>query len=183
MPRTPFPRSYWVFQPMLLAGYYPGDRDPGGTRERMRALLDCGVRTVVNLMEPDERDLEGRPFTPYEPVFLELGSERGVETTCERFPVRDLGIPSRRTMGVILDTIYESIRAGRPVYVHCWGGVGRTGTVVGCYLLRHHLAGSDDVLDHIARLRVADPSSHRPSPETPEQRRFVLGWPDVDERS
>ena len=25
---------------------------------------------------------------------------------------------------------------GRKVYVHCWGGVGRTGTVVGCYLVR-----------------------------------------------
>ncbi|MFZ5949388.1 MAG: fused DSP-PTPase phosphatase/NAD kinase-like protein [Candidatus Rifleibacteriota bacterium] len=27
--------------------------------------------------------------------------------------------------------------AGKPVYVHCWGGLGRTGVVVGCWSRRH----------------------------------------------
>jgi protein-tyrosine phosphatase len=35
-------------------------------------------------------------------------------------------------MTTILDAIDESMTAGKPVYVHCWGGMGRTGTVIGC---------------------------------------------------
>ena len=31
---------------------------------------------------------------------------------------------------------------GRKAYVHCWGGVGRTGIVAGCYLIEHgHYTG------------------------------------------
>ena len=30
-----------------------------------------------------------------------------------------------------------------PVYVHCWGGIGRTGTVVGCWLVRHGMTGDE----------------------------------------
>ena len=34
-------------------------------------------------------------------------------------------------MTAILNAIDESMTAGKPVYVHCWGGAGRTGTVIG----------------------------------------------------
>jgi protein-tyrosine phosphatase len=74
-----------------------------------------------------------------------------------------------------LDTIDAARNGG--VYVHCWGGVGRTGTVVGCWLLRHGMATPDNVIETIRLLRRADPvRGHRPSPETPEQRRFILDW-------
>ncbi|MBA3406233.1 MAG: dual specificity protein phosphatase family protein [Gemmatimonadaceae bacterium] len=33
--------------------------------------------------------------------------------------------------------------SGHSIYVHCWGGVGRTGTVVGCYIVRHGRTGDD----------------------------------------
>ncbi|NJN80266.1 MAG: hypothetical protein HC797_07245 [Anaerolineales bacterium] len=40
----------------------------------------------------------------------------------------------------ILDTIDNEIENGNPVYVHCWGGVGRTGITAACYLIRHGLS-------------------------------------------
>jgi protein-tyrosine phosphatase len=67
--------------------------------------------------------------------------------------------------------------AGNPVYVHCWGGVGRTGTVIGCWLLRHGLAEPGDVLKVLMELRQQDQQRRqRMSPESPEQQRFVKGW-------
>jgi protein tyrosine phosphatase len=63
--------------------------------------------------------------------------------------------------------------------VHCWGGVGRTGTVVGCWLVRHGLAGGD-ALARVEALRATTPKANRPSPETDTQRDLVRGWASHD---
>jgi protein-tyrosine phosphatase len=65
---------------------------------------------------------------------------------------------------------------GQPVYIHCWGGRGRTGTVVGCWLIRHGIAEEKTVLEKISELRRFDPRAHFPSPEMPGQIRMVLSW-------
>ncbi len=64
--------------------------------------------------------------------------------------------------------------ANGAVYVHCWGGVGRTGTVVGCWLLRHGYAVPSDVIDTIQSLRQVDPVRGHASPRTDAQS-FVSG--------
>ena len=82
-------------------------------------------------------------------------------------------------MTAILDAIDDSLTAGKPTYVHCWGGVGRTGTVIGCWLLRHGLAEPSNVLEVLMRLRKQDQERRqRMSPETAEQQRFVKSWPE-----
>jgi protein-tyrosine phosphatase len=76
----------------------------------------------------------------------------------------------------ILDEIDTAISQNKSVYVHCWGGKGRTGTVVGCYLARHGYAQGQAVLDLIEKLRYNDPEVSRPSPETRQQREMVTTW-------
>ncbi|WP_374108489.1 hypothetical protein [Nostoc sp. XA010] len=34
-----------------------------------------------------------------------------------------------------LPPIDRALNGQEKVYVHCWGGIGRTGIVVGCYLV------------------------------------------------
>ena len=87
----------------------------------------------------------------------------------------DFGIPGIGQMRMILDTIDEAIAAGRTVYVHCYAGVGRTGTVIGCYLVRHG-SSAGDALASLAEWRRGIPTERRISPETEEQRRFVRAW-------
>jgi protein-tyrosine phosphatase len=82
-------------------------------------------------------------------------------------------MPSRASMAAIQDAIDAAITAQRPAYVHCWGGRGRTGTVVGVYLLRCGLATPDNFVDVLARLRARAPGA---SPETDEQIAFVRSW-------
>jgi len=75
-------------------------------------------------------------------------------------------------MRQILALIEESLKAGRHVYVHCWGGTGRTGTVVGCWLVEQGRGGADPI-QAIQSLRRACKKHGRPSPDTEVQEEFV----------
>jgi protein-tyrosine phosphatase len=75
-----------------------------------------------------------------------------------------------------LDEIDRSLARDLPVYVHCWGGKGRTGTVVGCYLARHGIATGKSALDKINELRRNVPNWNEPSPETRQQCEMVALW-------
>jgi len=175
MPKTPFDRSYWVIPGKVLAGYYPGDRHKDTMEWKLRGLLDCGIRCVINLMEPEERDHDGLPFLDYVPVLMRF-TDGGPPVESYRMAIRDLHVPSRELMVQILDLIDASLSKNRFVYVHCWGGRGRTGTVVGCWLVRHDIADAESVLDKIRELRRLDPKAHWPSPEMPSQIRMVHSW-------
>jgi protein-tyrosine phosphatase len=78
-------------------------------------------------------------------------------------------------MKAILDHIDRAITYEKMVYVHCWGGIGRTGTVVGCYLVRHGLSGPE-ALERLQILRRETAKWWRSSPETDEQRAMILSW-------
>ena len=72
--------------------------------------------------------------------------------------------------------LVQRLPQGGIVYVHCWGGVGRTGLVVGCHLARHGVVGPA-ALERITELRRGAADEHRQSPENALQEAMVLGWP------
>ena len=172
----PFPRSYRVSYPHLLAGAYPSDADPGQARAKITALLDAGVRVIVNLMEETEIGHDGKPLEPYEELLREVATELGVQAHMVRFSIHDMSVPAPVRMRWILDTIDTAIADGTTVYVHCRGGRGRTGTVVGCWLASHGIASGGAALMRIAELRANVPKAYLPSPETEAQREMVRGW-------
>jgi hypothetical protein len=167
--RLPFPFAYWVRKPLFLAGPFPGHPSREIARQQLHALLECGVRTFIDLMQEEPR--MGAP--PYAPVLHELAQEQGLDCSIHRFEIEDCATPSRATMREIQDTIDVAITARRTPYVHCWGGRGRTGTVVGVHLLRCGLATPENFVEVLARLRAGAPGA---SPETAEQIAFVRTW-------
>lgn len=168
----PFDNCYWVEPGRLLAGQYPGDPDDERAARKLRGLLAVGVRHFIDLTEPDEFTRSG-PLRPYAGLLEDLGREA---VTAERIPIRDMSVPDAATMKLILDAIDARMRDGGAVYVHCLGGYGRTGTVVGCMLLRRGKTRQADIFDAIVELRKGIRHSLFDSPQTREQRDFVRGW-------
>ncbi len=160
----------------LLGGPFPGSSSAAGAERQLAALLDAGLRTFVSLMEPAELNHAGEPFNVYEPDVVALAKQRGIEITLHRFPIPDYGTVTTAVYRRILSVINTSIESHRPVYLHCMGGHGRTGTVVGCWL-REQGFGPEEALDHIAELREhSDYLKATESPETDDQRAVVRTW-------
>lgn len=92
-----------------------------------------------------------------------------------RKSVPDLSAPGKEEMIDILNCIDEHISNGKAVYVHCRGGYGRTGTVVGCWLRRHNK--DIDAIREIRRLRRKQESTfYRDSPQNSKQKIMIENW-------
>ena len=172
----PISESYWVEPGHLLAGEYPGGYDQERTRKRIDALIEAGFDTFIDLTGA------GETFA-YVPILYEQAAAYGVSVDHLRYHIGDFGVPTPKLMNSILNELEVRLRAGRKIYLHCWGGVGRTGTTVGCYLVRQGKTG-DEALNQLATWWRSVPKSifHRHSPETREQMRFVRTWAKHDEK-
>lgn len=173
----PQPNSYWVIPGRFAAGEYPGARDPREAARKLRTLLAAGIDHFVDLTEPHE-------LVPYAEIAADEGRRLSRQFEHERRPIADLGVPgSPAGMAAILDAIDGALKDGRTVYLHCWGGVGRTGTVVGCWLVRHGRTG-DEALQQLGEWwQGVEKVDRKPqSPETQKQFRYVREWTEPPEK-
>ena len=146
----------------FLAGEYPGSYDPGEAARRIRSFVTHGVTLFVDLTHPAD------PLEPYDRLLA--GQARRVS-----HPIVDMGTTTIPHMTRILDDVDAAIADGGIAYVHCWGGIGRTGTVVGCWLMRHRLDAGDPI-GRLAELRRDVSDAWMASPQTSAQRAMVTAW-------
>lgn len=170
-PDPPMPESYWVQPGQLLAGAYPMRMDEAepAMRQRGQQFLAVGITSFVDLTEAHERE-------PYFPFLMAGVAEATRPPAYQRLSIRNWEVPPPAMMMRILDAIDTAVAGGQSVYVHCAGGIGRTGTVVGCYLVRHGMQG-EAALAEIMRLRHAMPNGGDLSPRREPQRQMVRTWP------
>lgn len=175
-PLRPIPESYWVEPGRLLAGEYPAQFERELTRKRVDALIEAGFNTFIDLTRPNET-------IAYLRILMDEAKLYEVEIRHHRFSIGDFGLPTPQQMKSILDTIDASLQAGRKIYLHCWGGIGRTGTTVGCYLVRRGKSG-EEALRQLSEWWHSVPKSHiHPrSPETHEQAEFIRNWAKYENR-
>lgn len=155
--KAPTDGSYWV-APRLLAGKYPGALVEAAARSKVQALLDAGVRAFIDLTEVGEL----RPYAHLLPS----------DVAHHRIAVRDVTCPAEGQVRRAIDVIESAGRTG-VAYVHCRGGCGRTGVVLGCYFVGQGLA-ADKALARVHELTRT--LWDKPCPETPEQIDFVRRW-------
>ena len=167
----PLENAYWVIDGRFAAGEYPGAWNRDEAAGKLRTLLRKGINHFIDLTE--EGELES-----YAEIAEQEADRLDMEVVHERHPIVDVSVPrSSQQTACILDAIDAALYDGRNIYMHCWGGVGRTGTVVGCWLVRHGMTG-DEALARVADWWRGVPKAYRlpRSPQTPEQCAYVRNW-------
>lgn len=169
-PPRPNVNTYWVTN-NFIAGEYPADkRGETASREKLRRYLEIGVDFFVDLTREGEKQ-------SYQRILKEESTKANVRARYRRLPVQDFGVPTKEEMQHILDTIDSAIAENKIVYVHCRGGIGRTGTTVGCYLARHGYGGEEALMEVNRLFRNSNRSYESScSPETTAQMRMVTEW-------
>ncbi len=147
----------------IYAGEYPRDRDEDRSVFKMKQFERFSINHFIDLTEEGE-------LASYK-EFLSISMSHS------RFPFPDQSVPeSTDKVRKLMWEIDQIIRAtpNIKIYIHCWGGVGRTGTIVGC-MLAHQMGY--DCNQAIASLRQlfkdCPKSSYRIIPETEGQCRFI----------
>lgn len=160
-------QHYEVVPGRFLAGEYPASWAPDLAMRRLAGLASRGVRVFIDLTAPEDH------LEPYEDLLEDHGAVR------HSFPIPDLGVPrDEELMRGVMRTIADSLAEGRACYLHCWGGIGRTGTAVGCYLRETGLGGEES-LAMVQRLYASNmpkAARHPYSPQTRAQCDYVRDW-------
>ncbi|MGI9210966.1 MAG: protein-tyrosine phosphatase family protein [Methylococcaceae bacterium] len=162
----PIKNSYPVIPGKFFAGEYPRDASDEESLRKINLFLDFGITDFIDLTQ----EMELKPYQHW------LNNARH-----HRFPIRDVSIPhSPALTQSILDTIDELLAQDRKVYLHCWGGIGRTGVIVGCWLSRHGLKGEEALYRLNELWQECPKSSYTLSPQTMEQHAYVICWEESD---
>jgi ADP-ribosylglycohydrolase len=155
----------WRVDDELLAGEFPAAKDdPVRSDEKLQVLVDAGIRTFIDLTDADTTDAH---LEPYGPRLAAAADMRRLDLTRINLRIPDGGVIPDDGYDDIVATI-DAARSRGGVYVHCWGGVGRTGTVVGCVLAA---AGHDhaSIESRLREMRAGTKKAHRRCPENREQ--------------
>jgi hypothetical protein len=172
-PPRPNGNTYWVVPHEFLAGEYPGDKDPAKAKKKINQFFAAGIRHFVDLTEVRDQ------LAPYESILFEEARNSSINVTYQRFPILDNSVPrDSEHLAEILFTIDRRIREEGVVYLHCWGGVGRTGLVVACWLQEHGRTPDDALAELSAKWKTVEKIHRKPeSPETQTQVSWIKSWP------
>ena len=104
----------WLIPGQLAKSYIPGQSD-------LLEWHNAGIQSVVNLLE-----------TYYEDV-IKQELLQGFKVL--HSPIPDMCAPSLDQLQRIVQWIDREICTGKNVLVHCFAGIGRTGTILTAYLM------------------------------------------------
>ena len=149
--------GWWVRAGRAARRRVPRRHDAG---RRPRRGSTCSSTTACARSSTSPTPSTGSNPTPSPSTIRDAARAR--PPTPSHFPIPDMGVFGRG-YDEILDAIRESTDRG-VVYVHCWGGIGRTSTVVGCLLV-------DAGLDADAALEQSPSAARPPARPTEPHRR------------
>ena len=136
----------WIIDDLIAGMSRPFGRSDFGE------LRSHGVSALVSLTEDSPQE--------------DLVSEAGLNHYS--FPIRDMSVPSPEDVDTVIEVIRKERDKGGRVAIHCGAGLGRTGTVLACYLVSE---------GHCAEDAIRTVRARRPgSVETVEQEAFVASY-------
>ncbi|CAE7600943.1 unnamed protein product [Symbiodinium pilosum] len=201
---SPQPRRFsehanWLLPGHLMIGRYPylnpvycmSQQDADA---QLRSLLDAGVTTFVCLQSEIPPQIgagavwpkSGVPvrgfagsFMPYAAKAQRLAPDKPLQFL--HCPIQDLNTPQSQELSELVADLSQRMEAGEVIYLHCWGGRGRSGVVAACLLGRFFNLPPAECLrvvqdGYSSRGSELDIGALAKSPQTDEQRQFVKLW-------
>jgi hypothetical protein len=167
----PTPESNWVIPGVLLVGAYPASQDDEETHDLITSILKEKITKFVCLQQEYREEgvtvemwRSGNALRPYfhdvrmvvhnKAMFPDL---QGFDIADREalsfvhFPIRDCGVTDDERVLELARNLVKAISEGEVIYLHCWGGHGRTGTLV-CIML--HLMYALDSVEAMSRCQV-----------------------------
>lgn len=110
----------WVEPGKILIGSIPS------TPQDIDTLVSMGVRSILTLTQ--------RAIDTYPGVMDSLNAH---SMFLRHFPIPDGGVPEK-SINPVLEYIAVNYNRNQPVYVHCRGGIGRSGIILQAYYCFYH---------------------------------------------
>lgn len=153
---------YEVLPKMLYAGACPWESPHESSH--LNELLGLGIRYFITLRNDISLDdiNAGLPTEIQKPNIYQ-------------FAIEDFSIPNEALTQEILTYMHSIVDQGEMLYISCAHGLGRTGTIIGCFLSEYHSMTGSEALMFMNQCRARDHFRlDSPSPETHEQYTYVM---------
>ena len=119
----------WIIEEKLAGSAIPT------SKEEIDWVKQEGVKSIVTIREEPLEDEWIKDIN-----YLHVNSN-------------DMGVPEFNDLVFAIDFIRRRIEENKPVMVHCLAGLGRTGTLLACYLIKYENMSADDAVQKVREER------------------------------